>query len=143
MIKINIQYSITKEIERVTYTANRINTFSERRYKFEKLLSPKNIPYQDIKLMTETEIKNLVTEDYITEDYDKNIKYIQDRWLQIEPKFKLEVEKMKIKIIPEFDIIFTKYGITGSYKSPNIIFVNIKNNVVRDLFLQRLHQSHL
>lgn len=125
MVKINIQYSITKEIERVIYTANRINTFSERGYKVEKLLSPKNIPYQDIKLMTETEIKNLITEDYITEDYDKNIKYIKDRWLQVEPKFKLEIEKMKIEIIPEFHIFFTKYGITGSYESPNIIFVNI------------------
>lgn len=125
MIKINIQHSITKEIERVIHTANRINIFSERGYKVEKLLSPKNIPYQDIKLMTENEIRKLITEDYIAEDYDKNIKYIKDRWLQVEPKFKLEIEKMNIEIISEFDIIFTKYGITGSYESPNIIFVNI------------------
>ncbi len=143
MIKINIQYSITKEIERVIHTANRIDIFAERGYKLEELLSPKNIPYQDIKLMTKNEITKLITEDYITEDYDKNIKYIQNRWLQIEPKFKSEIEKMKIEIIPEFDIIFTKYGITGSYESPNIIFVNIKKfyneGVLRIIIHELIH----
>lgn len=126
MIKINIQYSIKKEVERVIYTANRIDTFSDRGYKVEGFSSPKNISYKDFKLMTEIEIERLITEEYIALDYDKNIKYIQDRWIQIEPKLKLGIEKMKIEMIPEFDIIFTKYGITGSYESPNVIIVNIK-----------------
>lgn len=126
MIKIKIQYSITKEIERVIYTANRIDTFSDRGYKVDGLSSPKNIPYKDIKLMTQIEIERLITEEYIALDYDKNVRYIKDRWIQIEPKLKLGIEKMKIEMIPEFDIIFTKYGITGSYENPNIIIVNIK-----------------
>ena len=43
MIKINIQYSVQKETERVIDIINRIDSFIERGYNIEKLLFPHNI----------------------------------------------------------------------------------------------------
>lgn len=140
MIKINIKYSINNEVERVIYTINKIDSFIERGYKVEKLLFPKNISYQELKLMTEDEIKKIINEEYNIEDYDKNIKYIEDRWLQIEPKLSTKIEKMKTIPILEIDIIFTKYGITGSYQSPNIIFINIQKFYFEGLVKTILHE---
>ena len=141
MIKINIEYSIQKETERVINTISRIDSFIERGYNIRKLLFPKNLSYEELKLMTKDEIQKLITEEYIIDDYKKNIKYIQDRWLQIGPKLSAGIEKMKIVLIPEFDIIFTKYGITGSYHTPKTIIVNIQKFYLEGLLRSIIHES--
>ncbi len=141
MIKINIQYSVQKETERVIDIINRIDSFIERGYNIEKLLFPHNISYKEFKLMAKNEIEKLIIEEYKVDDYKKNIKYIQDRWGQIESKLSEGVEKMKIVPISEFDIVFTKYGITGSYHRPKTILVNIQKLYLEELFKSILHES--
>lgn len=141
MIKINIQYSVQNEIERVFSTINRIDSFIERGYNIEKLSFPQNIPYNEFKSMTKDEIEKLIIGEYKVDDYEKNIKYIQDEWLKMEPKLSTGIEKMKIVPTAEFDIIFTKYGITGSYHNPKTILVNIEKLHSEELLKSILHES--
>ena len=141
MIKINIQYSVQKEVERVLDTINRIDGSIKRGYDIEKLLFPQNLSYKDFKLMDKKQIEELIIKEYDINDYEKNIKYIQDRWIQIEPNLSKGIEKMKIPLIPKFNIIFTKYGIVGSYCSPNTIIVNFQKFYYEGVLRSIIHES--
>jgi hypothetical protein len=117
---INIKWGLKFEINRVKGTLEKLEWYKENGY---KPLLPEIKDNDTI----EDSIKNEFDEKF----YKKMEDEIRKEYEFIEIKFSDFLKnKFNLKILPNFNIVLTKYGVGGSYKLPDTIIVNIWGNQI-------------
>lgn len=120
-MKINYSYTIEGELRRVEGTVNRENFFCENGY---QPTFPKGLNFDNFNLAkARARIKKEFSEDLA--------KSVQERLSRDWKKYHKQIESF-LKALPyekpsELNIVFTLYGMGGSYNVPNKIIINLKN----------------
>jgi hypothetical protein len=140
MTKINIKYSIEDEVKKVMTTIKDINWFVKYGYSLEKLTLPKNLSIDNRRIFTEDKIRDLITKEYCIDDYEKNVEFLKNEWIKIEPELSKKIQRMGTCLENEYSIYFTKYGTGGSYDKPNLISINIKRRWSIGLLRTAIHE---
>lgn len=135
-MKITFDYSVERELKRVQDTIKRRKFFKENGY---QPTLPEGVTFENFNL---EKAKN-----QIKKEFDKNLARIietkvKDDW----KKHGKGIEEF-IKVLPyekpkELKIVFTRYGMGGSYNTPNLILINLRN-VKSPLFILTHELLHL
>lgn len=113
MTKLNICYSKELEINRINNTIKRIDWYNEHKY---RVLLPEGITLQNV--------SEIIEKEFNEEEYRKAEKELLR---DFNPKTFQDIEKKIGKNLPpEIKVIFTKYGVGGSYNLPNTVIINFK-----------------
>lgn len=135
-IKINFKYSIGLETKRVLDTIGRLNWFLKNRYKMEFLVFPKGVSTNDPK----NKIIKKIKEEFNIDKYTDVEKSLIKLFYLYELKFISFIKKFGLTLIPNVDIILTRYGVGGSYNLPNIVIVNFSKFFSIGLLRTVLHE---
>lgn len=131
----NFLYSLDNEIERINNTLNRINFYNENNY---KIFLPKDFNVENNNIGY---IKNCVLNEYKIENYKKIEKFLQEQITNNQIKTKLAFNKTDFKLETIYNIYLTKYGVGGSYYSPNKIILNFQAKEKEKLFKTIVHET--
>lgn len=142
MIKLEVNFSLENEIQRVQYTLNKLRWFMDNKYKInlpEKLkINPDIIP--DV---SENQIRESVLAEYNEDDYKTQKDFLLKNWQKVADEALIELKKTSLTPEDIYIIHLTKYGVGGSYNPPNSITVNIKYRyslgLLRTVFHEILH----
>lgn len=140
-IQFSVKYSKDFEIERVLSTKRRLKWYFDNGYNLSNSVLPKNISVEELEKASEKEIIEYVSEEYnpeIFKQHEKDINYLLPEYLD---KLRDYLSGVNIELLPYIEIRLTKYGVTGSYKVPNIIVVNISKFFSIGLIRNILHEA--
>jgi len=114
MIKLNIEYSLDFEVERVTSTLKDIEWFKKNKY-FLNL--PENLNEKDVYSSVKSEFDEKL--------YEEAREHILSEWndSMIDEK---ELAKLDVTPLSEYKLFLTRYGVGGSYHFPNEIIINFQ-----------------
>ncbi|MDD4995419.1 MAG: hypothetical protein PHW53_03090 [Patescibacteria group bacterium] len=118
---LNISYSAEFEKRRIKNTIKKLSWYKKLGYSpcFPKNINPQNDNLKKIYAAFKNE--------YDEADYKRAAREINEKFSKIESTFYDKLEKIcGKKIKRNFKLILTKYGVGGSYSSPNTIIFNIK-----------------
>lgn len=117
---LEIKYSIKLEEKRIKNTLEKLSWYEKLGYspRFPQKIDPKK---DDIK-----KIYAALQNDFIEEDYAEVAKKVNEKFSKIESVFYKNLQEIcGKKIKRNFKLIFTKYGVGGSYGLPDKIIYNI------------------
>jgi len=118
---ITIKYSKNFELRRVFDTVHKIDWYRKMGYK--PLLPGGFSVESDLSELKIPDIKKLINKEYKKEDYKKVAFAIKNKsFIKSLPE---KFEKIGLKYRKTYYIFLTKYGVGGSYKTPDKIILNI------------------
>ena len=140
-IKIKINYSLGLETERILSTLKKIEWYREKGY-FASL------PYkiQEIIKNEGNEISPKVVIDALKQEfnqkvYDELSSLVYAEWGNVSGVLSENLEKNQLTLIPDlYNIIFTKYGVGGSYNLPDQIIINVNNKQADEICRTIVHE---
>ncbi len=142
MIKLQFNYSIEYEIQRIKNTIKKLDWFKEKGY---RLSLPKNLSLEDVDFLDEECIRNSILSEYSEDDYKKVIKTVNQQWLKFSPLLENYFLETNIKLEDFYEVKLTKYGVGGSYNLPNTIITNIQAHydvgLVKTIIHEIIHLS--
>jgi hypothetical protein len=116
-MKIKIEHSLESEVDQVFNILKRISWYKEKGY---KIILPLDINTDS----TDKEyIRDLVSKEYNEEDYKKISDDLSNKLPNIDKIF----SDVSIKPLEEYEVLITKYGVSGGYDLPNEIVVNVSS----------------
>lgn len=120
-VKITFNYSIERELKRVQDTIRRKDFFQENGY---QPTLPEDVTFENFNLARAKErIKNEFDESLANEVGKK----LKTDWEKHRNKIESFVAHLPYKKPEELEVIFTRYGMGGSYNTPNVILINLRN----------------
>lgn len=132
-VELRISFSEALETERVRYTLNKLPWFKEQGYnvKFPKAIQEDANRGSTIDdAVIQAAVKGEFDETPYREQSEKLIK----EWVENEPSFIANLKTLGLPLPKEYSIIFTRYGVGGSYNPPNKVIINIASE--RSTFLE-------
>lgn len=143
MSKIIPQYSLEFEIERVKYTIGKIDWFNKNGY---KVYLPGNLSVkenQENDLLSDEYIKKQILLEYQEKDYLQPFEYINKEWGKYETNFYSRLKEISLPVCEKYFVYLTRYGVGGSYHSPDKIIVNVQTKysvgLIRTIFHEIIH----
>lgn len=138
--KLDIVFSVDREIERISSTIKRLPWYREQGYSNFHTTLPKQLSESS----EVEEIINAVSEEFSDEKYNDLSNYVKEEWENVSK----DLEKLKeipgFKLLDRYTLVLTKYGSGGSYNSSNgEVIVNIesrpKEKIVGTLVHEIIH----
>jgi len=133
-IKVTFDFSIQGEKERIIRTLKRHDWYKEHGYKpkypeeiKQKLEAQENISEEDI--------LEAVSSEFNQDEYVSRVSEVEKGWQGIEEKFFDDLKTLGLPLQEEYFVSATKYGVGGSYGSPNDIQLNLEQNRAPELTL--------
>lgn len=137
MIKIEFEYGIDSEIQRVKNTLKDIEWLNENKYRFS-LPAFESEPEK----VSDKEIRDSVKKEYSALEFETAEKAVCSVWEEKQTKIeKIQNTIMGANKLDSIKIVFTKYGTSGSYWVPNKIIINLRANVLEFLIKTVIHES--
>ena len=144
-ISLQIDYSLDYEIQRIKYTLDKSEWFIENGYsngvklpageKLKNIDKNKPIDY----------LFNKAKEEYDKKDYDEIENTIKEQWVNFSPKLEKYFQETSLKQESFYIIQLTKYGVGGSYSTPNKVILNFQGKfcvwVIRIIIHEIVHLS--
>lgn len=137
-MKLNIQYSIDFEVERVLAAIKKFEWYKTNGYTVNL---PESLDLSNIDKISNEDIKKAVTKEYDEENYSSSKKYIEDNWINFDEAFVTKALVTKLIIQDNYTIFLTRYGVGGSYNLPNTITINIKRMFEFGLVMTIAHET--
>ena len=141
MINLDIKYSLEDEILRIKNTAERIKHYKEHGY---KVFLPKNLSMDDPNIeesLINTEyIKELLSSEYDEENYKNNEKYLLNELPKIDFVLNHFFKLSSLKPQETYKIIFTRYGVGGSYYPPDCVIINVRTRKEKQITISIIHE---
>jgi hypothetical protein len=133
---LNIKYSLKLERQRVNKTIKKLPWYGKLGYspRFPENINPK--------IDSLKKIHAALLDEYNEIDYKKAAMEINKKFSAIEKNFSSNLQKIcGKKIRKNFQLILTKYGVGGSYSSPDKIIYNIgmKSSSINTIFHEITH----
>ncbi len=122
--KLDIVFSVDKEIERISSTIERLPWYREQGYSSFHTTLPKRLS----ELSGVEEITDAVSEEFSDEKYNDISNYIKEEWEIVSKELERLREVPGFRLFDEYTLILTRYGSGGSYNSSSgEITVNIES----------------
>lgn len=139
---LKINFSKEAEVSRIKYTLKKINWFNEHGYKVNLPFKIKNI-IDDERILTDEEILEAVNTEFDPVIYQEKENDLKQKWKEEKEKFLNKLATLNLPIQYEYKILFTRYGVGGSYKLPNDIKINFdysnEESTLATLFHEIIH----
>jgi len=140
-IKIKINYSSELEVRRILDTLEKIDWYKEKGY--QPILPDEIWRTLDLKKnnIDSKFVNNVLASDYIQGEYDQISKHVYEKWEEISEVLKDNLEKNNLNFLFDFyEIVFTMYGVGGSYDLPNKITINIRDKESEGICRTIIHE---
>ncbi|MFA6297303.1 MAG: hypothetical protein WC629_01945, partial [Candidatus Paceibacterota bacterium] len=123
MTKLNVEYSLDFEVERVASTLKEIEWFKKNKYFLN--LPEKFTDEIDVKKITKEDIYTAIKSEFDEKVYEEAKEHILSEWndSMIDGD---ELAKLDVTPLNECRIFLTRYGVGGSYHFPNEIIINFQ-----------------
>lgn len=138
-IKLRLNFSAEDEVERIKYTLGRLGWFREQKYKINLPSGIEEI-LKHGKRPTDQEIANAVSNEFARQDYKEKVDELEMGWEKDGNSFLESLATLGLPIQHEYEVLFTKYGVGGSYGLPNFIQININYPNARDVLSTVFHE---
>ena len=135
MPSIKILFSPEIEIQRLRYTAAKIEWFKTHDY---KLSLPSS--WRGDRIPTDNEIIQMVNDEYYASIYVAQKQYLENHWRNIFNDVKTDIKKILPELRKEYTVYLTRYGVGGSYHFPETIYANISHWWQKGLVTDVLHE---
>ncbi|MBI5742691.1 MAG: hypothetical protein HZA25_02545, partial [Candidatus Niyogibacteria bacterium] len=90
------------------------------------------------KILTDKEILRIVITEFKKEEYEEKSQELKKGWVGVGEDFLKKLETLGLPLEREYEVLFTKYGVGGSYGLPNNIQINFA--YTRDILSITLHE---
>jgi hypothetical protein len=137
-INLKFTYSEESEVSRVDDTYSRRNFFLEHGY---SVSLPKNVNFDNYTEFTKEEVKEIIKEEMDADRAAAVSDEIQSEWEKNEDIFRDFFLTLSTDIPKDYTIIFTQYGVGGSYNPPNRIIINISEKATPNPFQTFIHEA--
>lgn len=117
-MKLHFKYSPKYDIYRVKSTIKKMDFYEKNKY----------IPILPDSINKNSDDKTIefkVKKDWNKSAYMDTIDNINSEWSKISIKLIENIKETGLKLHKSYDVFLTKYGVGGSYNTPNIIVLNI------------------
>ncbi|MDD2935212.1 MAG: hypothetical protein PHX25_01935 [Candidatus Pacebacteria bacterium] len=126
---------------RIKNTAERIDHYKEHGY---KVFLPENLSMNDPNIkdsLIDTEyIKKLLSNEYDEENYKNNEKYLLNELPKIDFVLNHFFNSLSLKPQETYKIIFTRYGVGGSYYPPDCVIINVRTRKEKQITISVIHE---
>jgi hypothetical protein len=140
MIKLSFKYSKEFELGRIKNTIKRLDWYLANGYNLGTLSFPKNVDTEDLSNLSDNNLALVIGREYDENKFVSSVDSIRKIYEGYEAKLEKFIIELGLKPITEIKIYLTKYGIGGSYHSPNEITVNIDKFFSVGLMRAILHE---
>ena len=123
-IKFSIKYSREFEIQRVFSTKKKLKWYSDIGYNLNNFVLPKGFSAEELSNKSEAEIISYVSEEYNAEFFQPHMQTVNSLLPNYLNKLADYLFEINVKVLPNVEIQFTRYGIGGSYNIPNTVIIN-------------------
>ncbi len=132
-MRLNIQYGIEREVERVLYTLHKYEWYQKQGY---KVFLPDGVDVES----TKEDIHRKIQKVYDFSEYHEKGKRIEQNFSNYSQLFGNALTKV-FEILPEeIELVLTRYGVGGSYRLPSTVLFNIQYTIgVENLFHEVVH----
>ena len=89
---------------------------------------------------TEEEIVSTTSDEFTEKEYKEKVGELERGWRKEKDNFLEKLATLSLPIQDEYEILFTRYGVGGSYGLPNQIQINIDYPRARDLSSTVFHE---
>ncbi len=137
-MKLNILYSQELEVERIINTIKRLDWYKANGYTVQL---PESLDVSDITNISPELIRVAISKDYNEQNYLVSQKYIEDHWGSVSDEFSKNIKNTSLLLQDAYDIQLTRYGVGGSYHTPNKIIINIQRMFEFGLLKTIAHES--
>ena len=137
MIKLQFNYSVEYEVQRIKNTIKKLDWFKEKGY---RLSFPKNLTLENVGSLDEEDIRKSVVDEYNEDEYREVIEIINKQWSKYSSLLENYFLETKIRIEDFYEVKLTKYGVGGSYHLPNTIITNIQAHYDVSLIKTIIHE---
>jgi len=138
MSKLNIKYSAQIELDRVMGSIKKLPWFRENNY----LIS---LPEGVSESSSEEKIREAVEKEYSEniQVYKKEKISLLECWEKYGEILEEKLKECSLIFHPEYEVLFSAYGVGGSYQLPNLFIVNAKRKyqigVLRTVIHEIIH----
>lgn len=141
MIRLQINYSLDFEIERVKNTLKKNSWLKKNNYKITLPSGVSSVENQ--KDFNHQKIKKLVSSKYLEKEYVNAAASLDNAWNALDVNSLKNLLSFFGSSLKEINVILTKYGTGGSYNPPETIIINItlrtSKNLTKTLFHEIIH----
>ncbi|MCK9641568.1 MAG: hypothetical protein M0R39_16820 [Prolixibacteraceae bacterium] len=132
-MKLEFEYTVKFETQRVKGTIEQGDWFKQFNY---RLFFPDgfNLDSNDL-----SNLKKQITKEFDVEKINKIFKDINESWLEFGKPIKSLIESVPYEAPDSLKILFTKYGVGGSYWPPDRVIVNVSYDWL-DYFETVMHE---
>lgn len=131
----NFLYGIDRETERVKNTLNKLDFYKQNNY---QISFPNNFDLTDNNFEY---IKSCISNEYNNNDYLDISNFLNKKILENKNEIEIAFSKTDFKPDKEYIIFLTKYGVGGSYNTPNEIIINFKIKEKEKLLKTIVHET--
>lgn len=140
MIKLSFKYSKEFELGRIKSTIKRLDWYLSNGYNLSALSFPKNVDMENLSDLSDNNLALVISQEYDENKFVSSIDSVRQIYEGYKEKLEKFVIELGLKPITEIKICLTKYGIGGSYHSPDEITVNIDKFFSVGLMRAILHE---
>lgn len=144
-ISLRIDYSLDYEIQRIKDTLDKSEWFIENGYS-KGVRLPAGEKLEDIDKNRPTDyLFDKAEEEYNKKDYEEVENTIKEQWINFSPRLEKYFQETSLKQESLYIIQLTKYGVGGSYSTPNKVILNFQGRfgvgVTRTIIHEIVHLS--
>jgi hypothetical protein len=134
-----IDFSKETEAKRIRYTLDRLDWFKKERYKVNLPKKIRQIVDRGL-IPTNEEILEIVSLEFDQEEYTSKAQELLREWRDKKDEFLQKLTTLGLPLQSEYRLLFTKYGVGGSYGLPNNIQINFDYPNAKSTITTVLHE---
>lgn len=138
-MKLKIEYSVRGEIKRVRSAIKEVAWYNKNGY---KITLPRGLRQENLggRKLSKEQIDIFVAAEFKDGGYRRIGANVVKQWLSVNGKIKQRLQKLGLRVQPEYILILTKYGVGGSYNEPNYIVVNVHGKSAKSIIATVVHE---
>lgn len=134
-------YSENLEISRLLYTLNRLEWYLNNGYSLDYISFPEGLVVSNTaRGVDEEKVALLVKKEYNSNKYKEAAESLDNLYRNYKQILGIFINKISLGILPEIEVVLSRYGIGGSYHLPNKIVCNIAKMYNIGLLRATLHE---
>ena len=136
---LKITFSKESEAKRIQYTIDKLDWFKKQGYKINLPEKIKEIIDHGLTL-SDDEILKIVSLEFNQKEYEDKANELRQKWEEKKGDFLHRLASLGLPLQSEYKLVFTKYGVGGSYGLPNIIQINFEYPIEKETIAITLHE---
>lgn len=136
---LKVNFSKENEMKRIKYTLSKLDWYMKQGYKINLPDRIKKIADQG-RVPTDDEILEAVSVKFDQKEYEDKAQDLIQKFEETKEDFLEKLTALGLPLQSEYRVLFTKYGVGGSYDLPNKIQINFDYSNARDILATTFHE---